>query len=557
MTTLKKSYEELEAEVSQLRMNLEEANDTIEAIRTGGVDALVVEGTDGAQVYTLKSADQTYRVFIEKMNEGAVTINKEGLILYCNTRFAEMVNFPLSKAIGVMFSDFIPANNKIAFTYIINKAWSEEIKGEIFLQKSDGNTSPFLFSLTTLELDEGTALSIILTDLSAQKETERQLTQKNKELEHAKFITEKLNNELEYKVNERTKELFISREHFKFLADNIPVIAWKSAADGTMDYFNKRWYEYAGKNNSNYSLSKGIDIIHPEDANAVVENWKVALENQQPFFAEYRLKRFSDNTYRWHLGNAVPYKNEQDEIIAWFGIATDINDQKLELEKKDDFISTVSHELKTPVTSLKGFTQLLMMMQKKEGNQTTLGYLETMNNHINKLTRLITDLLDATKFNRGQLKYNDEVFDFNNLVSEISNEMQLTTDKHEIKINLAEGVKISGDRNRIGQVLTNLISNAIKYSPKENLIEIKSVINNDDVELSVKDYGIGIPLSEQSKLYDRFFRVSGNSSNTFPGMGLGLYISMGIIQKHHGKMWVSSNPGNGSVFYFSLPINKG
>jgi two-component system phosphate regulon sensor histidine kinase PhoR len=559
MTDIKKSYEELEAELTELSARLDEANETIDAIRTGSVDALVLEGEDGAQVYTLKSADQTYRVFIEKMNEGAVTINKDGLIVYCNSRFAEMVNAPLQKVTGVMFINFIPAEHKLFFKEIINKAWLEEIKGEIILQKNDGETEPCLFSLTTLELDEGTALSIILTDLSAQKEIEHQLKQKNAELEQAKLITEKLNNELEDKVNERTKELFISREHFKFLADNIPVIAWKALPDGVIDYYNKRWYEYTGripKEGLTSIKAFDLDIIHPDDKDEALEKWQMAVLKQEAFAIEYRLKRYSDGTFRWHLGNAVPYKNEHGKIIAWFGIATDINDQKIELEKKDDFISTVSHELKTPVTSLKGFTQLLIMTMRKDGNATTVAYLEKMDNQINKLTRLISDLLDATKFNRGQLKYNEEFFDFNDLVREISNEMQLTTSTHKIKLLLGDSAKISGDRNRIGQVVTNLISNAIKYSPRANFIEIKSAHNDNQIELCVKDFGIGIPESQQSQLYNRFFRVTDSVANTFPGMGLGLFISKGIIEKHHGKMWVTSKPGDGSMFYFSLPVKS-
>ena len=166
---------DLQAEIEALKLQLEEANDTIEAIRTGQVDALVVKSPAGPQLYTLKSADQTYRVFIEKMNEGAITLNSEGIILYSNSRFAKMVNINLSKVVGMEFIDMVCDEQKNEFKNIIQHAWKIDIKGEVQLKKAgDGNT-PFLFSINTLELDEGTALSIILTDLTKQKEIENQL----------------------------------------------------------------------------------------------------------------------------------------------------------------------------------------------------------------------------------------------------------------------------------------------------------------------------------------------------------------------------------------------
>src|SRR6195952_3477971 len=155
-------YEQLLSENYELRLQLEEANDTIEAIRTGQVDALIVNDGDGHQLYTLKTADQTYRVFIEKMNEGAVTINREGLILYSNTRFARMVGLPLEKTIGLHFDSFVSADYRNVYDDVIEKGWEEDRKEEIVLDSSDKKTVPCLLSCNTLELDEGTALSLIL-----------------------------------------------------------------------------------------------------------------------------------------------------------------------------------------------------------------------------------------------------------------------------------------------------------------------------------------------------------------------------------------------------------
>src|SRR5690606_37235339 len=167
---------------------------------------------------------QTYRVFIEKMREGAVTLNPHGVILYSNSRFASMLNLPLAKIIGSYLKNYIETSSREKFETLFEKGWKKECKGEINLSTERGKLIPVLLSLTSLELDEGIALSVIITDLTDQKNIEKELRENNKLLEAAKAFTEQLNNELESRVHERTRELLTSREHFKFLADTIPVI---------------------------------------------------------------------------------------------------------------------------------------------------------------------------------------------------------------------------------------------------------------------------------------------------------------------------------------------
>lgn len=552
---LQKTYKELEEELAKISLQLEEATDSIEAIRSGQIDALIVKGENGNQIYTVKSADQTYRMFIEKMNEGALTLNIDGLILYANSRFAQMVALPLSKVIGHPFIQFVPDEFKNVFKQSINIGWQAHSKGEIVLQKSDGNCIPFLFSLSTLELDEGTALNMILTDLSEQKEGEQRLKESNDRLLQANSYVEKMNNELELKVKERTNDLLISRENFKFLADNIPVIAWTALPDGAINYFNQRFYEYAGVDASEFFMNDWMQVVHPDDRQKTAEQWQHAINTGEPMDIEYRFKYAPDDSYHWHYGKGLPYRNEEGAIVAWFGTSTDIELQKKELEKKDEFISMVSHELKTPLTSLKGFTQLLMLTTKQNNNAVADGYLATMNNQINKLTRLIADLLDITKSKAGELQFDNELFDFNILVKEIAGEMQLTTIKHSIVLSLNRSVQVNGDRDRIGQVITNLVSNAIKYSPAADKIIVSTTVENEFIIFCVQDFGIGISRLQQTNLYSRFYRVLETSdAHTFPGMGLGLYISKNIIEKHNGKMWLESEPGKGSKFYFSLVI---
>ena len=186
MKTLNGNQTQLIKELEELRLQLQEANETIHAIRTGQIDALMVTTETGPQLYTLKSADHTYRVFIEKMKEGAVTLNEDEIILYSNSQFASMVDLPLSEVIGNPFGKFIPEGCKADFKKLMKSGWNSDSKGEILLKNNKDRIIPVLLSFTSLELEEGISLSVILTDLSAQKETQNQLKTKNEQLEEAR-----------------------------------------------------------------------------------------------------------------------------------------------------------------------------------------------------------------------------------------------------------------------------------------------------------------------------------------------------------------------------------
>jgi PAS domain S-box-containing protein len=185
-----KTYEQLVAENESLRWQLDEASETIQAIRTGQIDALVVQGEDGHELYTLKTADQTYRIFIETMNEGAVTLNKDGLILYSNSTFASMVELPLSKVIGLSFDQFTASEYKEKFDALFQGVWTGNRKIELTLSSSTQKLVPCQLSATPLELDGGVCLSMILTDLTVQKETQQLLKVNNEQLAKANTALE-------------------------------------------------------------------------------------------------------------------------------------------------------------------------------------------------------------------------------------------------------------------------------------------------------------------------------------------------------------------------------
>src|SRR5688572_6576156 len=162
-----KTYESLQAELEELKLQLQEANDAIDAIRNGEVDAVVIKNGKEHRLFTLQSADHTYRVFIEKMKEGAITLSRDGIILYCNSQFASVVGLPLPNVIGLPITEFIPGSFHVSFKKIFDEGWHSDCKGEIPFKNKNNEFIPFQLSVTSLQLEEGEALSIILTDLTA------------------------------------------------------------------------------------------------------------------------------------------------------------------------------------------------------------------------------------------------------------------------------------------------------------------------------------------------------------------------------------------------------
>ncbi|MVM39626.1 PAS domain-containing protein [Spirosoma sp. HMF3257] len=205
-----KTYEQLVAENENLRWQLEEATETIQAIRTGQIDALVVQGQDGHELYTLKTADQTYRIFIETMSEGAVTLNKDGLILYSNSTFASMVELPLSKVIGLSFDQFTEPNSKDHFDALFQSVWTGNQKIEFTVVSNTQKLVPCQLSATVLELDGGICLSMILTDLTAQKETQQLLKENNEQLAKANTALEISNQALNRSNNNLQQFAYIA-----------------------------------------------------------------------------------------------------------------------------------------------------------------------------------------------------------------------------------------------------------------------------------------------------------------------------------------------------------
>jgi len=255
---------------------------------------------------------------------------------------------------------------------------------------------------------------------------------------------------------------------------------------------------------------------------------------------------------RWFSFTYKPIKDSSGQVYAIIHAAMDVTKLVRLQQQKDEFLGIASHELKTPVTSIKAYAQVLERMISNEGDEKKATMVRKMDLQLNRLTGLIGDLLDVTKIQSGKMTFNPVEFDFDAAVEDIVDEMQHISSKQKIICDLKSNAIVFADKERIGQVITNFLSNAIKYSVDAVEINVATFSQGGEVILSVKDYGIGISEDMQHLVFDQFYRVDGNLQHTYPGLGLGLYISAEIIKSEGGRIWVNSTVGQGSTFFFAL-----
>lgn len=351
-------------------------------------------------------------------------------------------------------------------------------------------------------------------------------------------------------VEQREKELWASEKHLGFLLNAMPQQVWTATAEGVINYVNQICCFDFGKNAAELKELGWESFVHPEDLPGCVKAWKNALQTQVEYVVEFRLLMW-DGAYKWFLGKAIPLI-ENGTLRLWMGTNTNIDLQKSNEQKKDEFLSIASHELKTPLTTIKAFNQL---MKKTNDMQKLQGFVEKSAANIFRLEKLINDLLDVTKINAGKMSYSMTEFDFGQMLEESVESVQYISPDHELVLQEKVEVSYTGDRFRIEQVLNNFLTNAVKYSPGGGKVLINSRLQQGNVMVSVQDFGIGIASNDLQRLFERYYRAD-NSALRFEGLGLGLFISSEILKRHQGSFWLESRLGEGSTFYFRLPLSK-
>lgn len=556
---LLKELEDTQSQLKETRCQLEEANDMIEAIRTGQVDALVIKSDVGHQLYTLESADVIYRIFIEQMTEGAVTLNPEGKILYCNTRFSAWTGLSLEKVIGKSFEDFVHPQNFAQWRDLLAEAWTAGIRGETSLRSVSGRRIPVSISFNVLIVNEGTSMSLILTDETEQKEAQQLLNQQNQQLLKAEETARLLNANLEETVRARTQQLYDKQEQLSRILETMAEGVVIIDNDGNLVYANPMAQGVLGLKASQLENKIYDD---PKWQNLRLDGSSLPEEEHPLFIAIRTGKPVYDHEIAvqppgreiFYISiNAAAIRDENGVITGGISTFMDVTNRRKAMQDKDEFISVASHELRTPITSLKASLQLLERMKNKPSAAMLPRLIEQSNVSLNKVSVLIDDLLNATKFNQGLLVLNKTRFKVSTLIDGCISYLRIKG-KYQIVAEGDRDIEVNADFNKLEQVLNNLINNAVKYAPASKTILISSEKTAQTVRISVIDKGPGISPDKLPYLFDRYYRVD-SGGHQYSGLGLGLYICSEIIKKHKGEIGANSSLGKGSVFWFEIPAD--
>jgi PAS domain S-box-containing protein len=351
------------------------------------------------------------------------------------------------------------------------------------------------------------------------------------------------------------KALSDSEQLFRGITQASPAALWMSDHNAQVTYVNQIWIDWTGNPFESHLGEGWLSAVCKEDIVHAASKFLADFNDRKNHESQFRIQQ-TDGTIRWIACTGNPQYDGAGSFSGYIGACVDITEQKQLQNQKDEFIGIASHELKTPVTSIKAYAQVLEAMFRKSGDERKANMVVKMNNQIDRLTSLIGDLLDVTKIQSGRLQFNDTLFDFNQLMHDMVEDLQRTTEKHQILTELKPIGEVYADKDRISQVLTNLVTNAIKYSPDADKIIVQAEVADNEVTVCVQDFGIGISHDKKDKVFEQFYRVSGDKQHTFPGLGLGLYISSEIIKREGGRIWVNSVPGKGSTFCFSLPVKQ-
>ena len=462
-------------------------------------------------------------------------------------------------------SELVVANKELAFQNDEKENRASELvvaNKELAFQNDEKENRAAELIIANIELayqnDEkekrATDLIILSRDLKAQQE---ELKKANdllmKQEEKVGIINQELlelNQELEERVDKRTMALAQSELRFRNMMETIPQIAWTNTVEGEAVFYNQRWFDYTGLDRKQ-SKKWGLEtVIHPDDLKNARDQYELIRKTNNGGEFQIRGKR-ADGFYRWHLIRLMPIRNEEGQMQLWVGTATDIEELKLLQQQKDDFISIASHELKTPITSLKASLQLLNRMKDNPSPVMLPNLIGQANKSLDKVSVLIQDLLNANKINEGQLHLNQKQFVISKVIEDCCHNVR-TQGIYTIRTEGDIDIEVFADEGRIDQVVINFVNNAVKYAShsKEILIKIEKV--NDMAKVSVIDRGPGISPEKIPHLFDRYYRVD-SSGSQYSGLGLGLYISAEIIKKHSGEIGVDSELGKGSTFWFTLP----
>jgi len=499
-------------EMAELRQRLADAEETLRAITSGEVDALVVKTRLGEQIFTLQGADTVYRIAIENVNEGVITLSTEGVILYSNFYFAQMIRTDLNRLIGASVFDFVTQEEHDILAALLQQDNGHD---EVVLRSGDGAQVPAYMGTKKMQLDDVIYVLAVVTDLTLKK---------------------------------REEELIRTGGLIQSILEQSPNAVMVCNAAKTIIYASKVAHQLFGHN----VLGQPIDSIL----------LSIRKSDKPLRFADILSDDVKDGTTICTEKNGKPLHlllrygklGEGGDSTGIIISLTDVTSLKQTEQLKDDFIGMVSHELRTPLTVVVGaiHTAMLKGITPEERQER----LRDAAFGARELENLLENLLELSRFQADRLVINPSKIDIAAAVREVIKVLRATSQIHHLVFDVRQKLPpVSADEIRMRRILYNLVENAIKYSPRGGQVRIFARLKGDSIVIGVSDQGIGISSEDQARLFQPFQRLESGQAQT-KGLGLGLSVCQHLVEAHRGRIWVQSEPGRGSTFFFSLPMTE-
>ena len=501
----------------------------------------------------IRESEERFRCTLEQAPIGIGHLDDQGRFVIVNRKYCEIVGRTSEELVGLTFQEITHPDDLDVdtrnFRALLEGAVSVYSREKRYIRK-DGTTVWVGVTVTAIHYPGGSrALLAMVNDVSERKRGEERLRQ--------------------------------SHNRYRFLADSMPQMVFTATPDGLLDYQNRGWLEYTGQSYAE-ALGRGwTAALHREDLPRCLAAWEAAVGAGTPFSMEVRVER-ADGEYRWHLMRATAMRTGSGGVAQWVGTATDIEDQKraaAELERKvlehtmeareqarraeeanaakSEFLAMMGHEIRTPMNVIVGLVDLIDESALPEGQREYVGRLRRASA---TLLTLVNDILDLAAVESRRLQIQTTPFELLGVVDSVLSIMEVRAKTHSLKLtrNISRvPAWIVGDPHRLHQVLLNLIGNAIKFTEAGTVeLGIRAAVDGEKATLtfSVKDTGIGIPLEKQAIIFEPFTQADSSITRQYGGTGLGLSISRQLVELMGGRIWLQSQPGIGTTFYFSIPF---
>lgn len=519
-------------EIVRMRQRLEELEQTLSAIQNGEVDALVISGENDDQVYTLKSAERPYRIMIEQMNEGALMLSTEGIILYCNESFARMVRRPLEKVVATPVFDYIEPSGRDQFRRLLKHSG----RGKVSILTEDATLVPAYAAVSILLEEQTVNHCLVMTDLTVHNQNDQIIASE-------KFA---------YSLLEQAADAILVCDTSGAViraSDKAFSLVRGNPLGQPFDRVFDRIYTVSGIGSHNEAeevpvtfamirdseIPSGIEavaVVNDKMSRNVLLNFSRILEGN--IVLGYSIS-FSDITER----------KQMEEALQKY--TRDIESANKEIEA---FSYSVSHDLRAPLRALDGFSQMVINDYGDKLDETGKDYLNRVRKASQYMSELIDDMLKLSRITRADM-YRDKV-DLSGIVRSIADELKAGQAERKVDFKIAPDIMVKGDKQLLTIALRNLLENAWKFTGKcpRALIEFGVTQQNGENVYFLQDNGVGFNTAYSNKLFQPFQRL--HSEKEYGGTGIGLAIVQRVIRRHAGKIWAESEKGKGATFYFTL-----